>query len=89
MAKTGHVKDRVAISVYLPVPMMSELRAMAEKYGVSYSNMATMAIQTGMASIRLASDPTWKPYFESILKAEDAQKIMEHETQADRGTNNP
>lgn len=54
--------------VYLPDELDARLKELSITLGVSFNSIVTMALQAGIASISIATNPELKPYFENELK---------------------
>jgi hypothetical protein len=59
---------KVRMSLYITPEMMEKVNTQSEKLGLSKSAVVSVAFQSGIKSLELASDPTWQDFFEKQFK---------------------
>jgi hypothetical protein len=67
--------------LYISDDLDQRLKSIGDTLGLSYSAIVTMALQAGIASISIATNPDLKPYFEAELK-----KVEVKNAKTDRNT---
>jgi hypothetical protein len=59
---------KIRMSMYITPELGEKLEKQAKKLNISKSSIGLMAMQAGIRSIELASDPAWQSYFEKIIQ---------------------
>lgn len=67
--------EKARTTVYFSPEIMARIEAQAKKMSMSKSAVIQLAVQAGMKSIEMATDPDWQAYFEKMIREDPAIKI--------------
>ena len=62
--------EKVRTTVYFSPEIMTRIEDQAKKMSMSKSAIIQLAVQAGMKSIEMATDPDWQAYFEKMIREE-------------------
>lgn len=60
--------EKIRINVHVPKAVSEEIGQMAKELGTSKTGLASLMVNLGLHTVKMARDPMMKQYFETLVK---------------------